>query len=339
MRVWSVIGKLAVGMILGATLLATNAPADDPKPSDQQEIRIGAWNIEWLGFPDRRGRPGKDNPQTSEDLADYIHSTGVDVLALEEIGVDQATEPWTSRELDSLQQVLKDRHQEPWEFVLFPKKEYADEMEDFIQRGQHLALAWRSDKATRVGDPFDVPIGDDPEFGVKFFERRANAVKLSFGEGKTDAVFIPIHLKSNRNDVQPNDPTYTMRQRNAELKAFVRFLPALREHFKDEDIVILGDSNILDGQPTSKMLTDAGFVDLNSAEEGTTAVWGDGSTGYKTAPFDRIYVPAQQPEFRALDLTVHRTAGGTDDEIKEFRRKLSDHYLVSSLILIGQDDD
>jgi hypothetical protein len=130
-----------------------------------------------------------------------------------------------------------------------------------------------------------------------------------------------------------------MRQREEELKAFVKFLPELRDQFKDEDIVLLGDTNILDGQDTGKVLTERGFFDLNGDEQGTTAVWGDGSTGYRTAPFDRIFVPANQTEFAKSKLTVHRTATGSDDEIKVFRRKLSDHYLISSVIEVGSDDD
>lgn len=303
------------------------------------EIRIGAWNIEWLGFPDRRGRPGKDNPQLPEDLADYIQASGADVLALAEIGIDSDTPSLRSKELDLVVRSLQNRHQQPWEYVLFPKTDYPDEADEYMRRGQHVGLAWRTDRASLVGTPWNIPVGSHPEFGLKFFERRAHAVKLSFGEGKTDIVFIPVHLKSNRKDDSNPDPTYTMRQREEELRAFVRFLPELRDRFQDEDIVLLGDTNILDGQDTGKILTQSGFTDLNQDEQGTTAVWGDGSTGYRTAPFDRIFVPESQSEFAQSKLMVHRTEKGTDDEIKAFRRKLSDHYLITSEIEILQDDD
>jgi endonuclease/exonuclease/phosphatase family metal-dependent hydrolase len=322
-----------------AIAVSTGVPCD-MSPVQADEVRIGAWNIEWLGFPDRRARPGKDNPQTPEDLADYIHASGVDVLALEEIGVDdERASELKSTELDQVTGSLRDRHQQTWEYVLFPKTDYPEEVEDFVKRGQHVGLAWRSDKAQRVGAPFAIPVGANEEFGLKFFERRAHAVKLSFGEAKTDVIFVPIHLKSNRNEDRADDPTYTMRQREAELAAFAGLLPSLQQHFSDQDIVVLGDTNILGGQTTSKVLTERAFVDLNRDEQGTTAVWGDGSTGYKTAPFDRIYVPASQPEFSRLEMKVHRTAGGTDDEIKRFRRTLSDHYLISSTIAILADDD
>jgi hypothetical protein len=314
-------------------------PATPSAAAPASELRIGAWNIEWLGFPDRRGRPGKDNPQSPEDLADYIASSGVDVLALAEVGVDSETLPLRSTPFDLTVRALQDRHQQLWEYILFPKTNYPDEADEYMRRGQHVGLAWRTDRATMVGEPWNIPVGSHPEFGLKFFERRANAVKLSFGEGRTDAVFIPVHLKSNRKDENNPDPGYTQRQREAELGAFAQWLPQLKEQFQDEDIVLLGDTNILDGQDTGKVLTENGFIDLNQNEQGTTAVWGDGSTGYRTAPFDRIFVPEKQSEFAKSQLKVHRTPNGTDDEIKLFRRKLSDHYLVSSAIEIGSDDD
>lgn len=344
--------KIAPGWMLLCFLASCTPPpneapvaavetADPPAVAVEtaEQIRVGSWNIEWLGFPDRRGRPGKDNPQSPEDLADYIHAAGVDVLALAEIGIESESPPFRSKPFDMVVQVLQDRHQESWEYVLFPKTEYPDEADDYMRRGQHVGLAWRTDRATMVGEPWSIPVGSHPEFGLKFFERRANAVKLSFGEGKTDAVFIPVHLKSNRRDDDNQDPTFTMRQREAELEAFVQFLPQLRDQFHDEDIVLLGDTNILDGQDTGTILTQRGFVDLNQDEQGTTAVWGDGSTGYRTAPFDRIFVPKDQAEFAGSQLTVHRTTNGTDEEIKQFRRKLSDHYLISSAIKVLADDD
>jgi hypothetical protein len=308
-------------------------------PAAEDTLRIGAWNIEWLGFPDRRGRPGKDNPQSPEDLADYIHASGVDVLALAEIGVDSETPPLRSKEFDALVQSLQDRHQQAWNYVLFAKTDYPDEADEYMRRGQHVGLAWRTDRASMVGQPWIMPINAHPEFGLKFFERRATAIQLSFGPDKTDVVFVPVHLKSNRKDPENPDVTFTMRQREAELSAFAELLPQLRETFRDEDIVLLGDTNILDGQDTGSILTRHGFVDLNGDEQGTTAVWGDGSTGYRTAPFDRIFVPENQPEFVQREMIVHRTASGTDDEIKQFRRRLSDHYLVTSTLKIMPDDD
>ena len=307
------------------------------KTAQSQQIVIGAWNIEWLGFADKRGKPGRDIVQSPKDLADYIVETKVDVLSLAEIGVDKPSEPFRSQQLDRVIVQLKESHNQTWEYVLFPKANYAQGTEDFVVRGQHTGLAWCTSKATMVGEPFRVPVGGNETYGIKFWERGANAVKLSFGSGKSDVIFIPIHLKSNRNDVDPSDKKFTEKQRQAEVESFVANLPKLKEHFKDDDIVLLGDSNFLapeDG--ASKSLSEAGFTDLNEEDVGTTAAWGE---GYSSAPFDRIFVTSKQPEFAGSVQTVHKTKNGTDNEIRDFKKRFSDHYLVSCVIDISDDDD
>jgi endonuclease/exonuclease/phosphatase family metal-dependent hydrolase len=304
--------------------------------ADAEEFRIGAWNIEWLGFPNMRGKPGKDVTQAPSDLANYIADAHLDVLALEEIGVDQDHAPWRSSPLDETLAELKKNHGQPWQYLLFPKADYPKGTEDFITRGQHIGIAWRSDRAKLVGEPFAVPVGKNETYGNKFWERRANAVKLSFGEGKTDLVFVPVHLKSNRNDAN-GDESFTQKQRVAEAKVFVANLKLLKDKFKDEDIVLLGDTNFLaDDDEGPRILTDAGFVDLNESDRGTTAAWG---SGYSSAPFDRIFVPTNQPEFKSSAQKIHATKHGTDDEIKDFKKRHSDHYLVSCVIEVGNDDD
>ena len=302
-----------------------------------EEFRIGAWNIEWLGFPNMRGRPGKDVTQTPSDLAKYIAGAQLDVLALEEIGVDKNEAPFKSTPLDQALEELKNSHGQTWQYLLFPKADYPKGTEDFITRGQHTGIAWRSDRVKLMGEAFSVPVGDNETFGGKFWERRANAVKLSFGEGKTDVVFVPVHLKSNRNDANAADPLFTQKQRIAEARAFVANLKSLKEKFHDEDVVLLGDTNFLAPEDeTPKILTDAGFVDLNASDRGTTAAWG---AGYSSAPFDRIFVPSNQPEFKSSIQKIHSTKNGTDDEIKDYKKRHSDHYLISCIIEVGNDDD
>ncbi len=324
--------KLGFGPLALAALLGFVTPA-----AQAEEFRIGAWNIEWLGFPSMRGKPGKDVEQSPADLAAYIAQAKLDVLSLEEIGVEKNEAPFTSKPLQLTLDELKRAHGQSWKYILFPKTDYPKDTEDFITRGQHLGIAWRTDRAKMVGEPYSIPVGENQTFGDKFWERRANAVKFSFGQGKTDVVFVPVHLKSNRNDANTSDPLFTQKQRQAEVNVFVAQLKALKEKFMDEDIVLLGDTNILaPDDETPKILVDAGFVDLNAKELGTTAAWG---SGYSSAPFDRIFVPKNQPEFKNSVLKVHSTKNGTDDEIKDFKKRHSDHYLVSCVIDVGNDDD
>jgi len=299
-------------------------------------IRVGAWNIEWLGFPDKRSSFGRNTPQKPSTVAKYIHDAKVDILALEEIGIESLETPYKSKPLQAIMDALKKEYQQEWEYTLFPKTDYTADTEDFFVRGQHCGIAWRTDKATQVGEVYAVPIGKNETFGQKFFERRANAVKFSVGSGKTDLVVIPVHLKSNRADDKEKDPNYTAKQRQAELTSFVKQLDTLKSHFKDEDIVLLGDTNIMTGETkTSGILVDAGFLDLNASDDGTTVAWG--KSKYPSAPFDRIFTPKGQPEFKVTTQATHKP----DDveKMKDHRRQLSDHYLVSVDVAIMADDD
>ena len=114
-------------------------------------------------------------------------------------------------------------------------------------------------------------------------------------------------------------------------------MKTLKDKFKDDDIVLLGDTNFLAAEDeTPNILAKSGFKDLNSSDDGTTAAWG---SGYSSAPFDRIFVPSNQPEFKNSVQMIHKTKNGTDDEIKDYKKRHSDHYLVSCVIEVSNDDD
>jgi endonuclease/exonuclease/phosphatase family metal-dependent hydrolase len=301
-----------------------------------ETIRVGAWNIEWLGFPDKRSSFGTKTPQKPSTVAKYIHDSKVDILALEEIGIESLEKPYKSKPLQAIVDALKKEYKQDWEYILFPKTDYPEDTEDFLVRGQHCGVAWRTDKVSQVGEVYALPIEKNEKFGQKFFERRANAVKFSLGSGKTDLVVIPVHLKSNRADDKEKDPNFTAKQRQAELTSFVSHLQALKSHFKDEDIVLLGDTNIMKGETnTSEILVNAGFLDMNASDDGTTVAWG--KSKYPSAPFDRVFVPRGQPEFKVKSQITHKP----DDveKMKDHRRQLSDHYLVSVDVVVLSDDD
>ncbi|MCY2976911.1 MAG: hypothetical protein NTW52_19820 [Planctomycetota bacterium] len=309
----------------------------NPSFSNADEtVRVGAWNIEWLGFPDKRSSFGSKTPQKPSTVAKYIHDAKVDILALEEIGIESLEKPYKSKPLQAIMDALKKEYKQDWEYILFPKTDYPEDTEDFFVRGQHCGIAWRADRVSQIGDVYAVPVGKNEMFGQKFFERRANAVKFSLGSSKTDLVVIPVHLKSNRTDDKEKDPNYTAKQRQAELTSFVKNLDTLKTHFKDEDIILLGDTNIMTGETkTSGIMVNAGFMDLNEKEDGTTVAWG--KSKYPSAPFDRVFVPKGQPEFNVKTQITHKP----DDveKMKDHRRQLSDHYLVSVDVTIMSDDD
>jgi hypothetical protein len=131
-------------------------------------------------------------------------------------------------------------------------------------------------------------------------------------------------MKSNR-----GGRAKTSQQRKLEAQALVQSLSSVRLTFKDDDIVILGDTNVLSAQEDAlQAFAGAGYWDLNGSDEPTT--WqGD-------APFDRIFVPEEQIDF---DGSYEYVVDSQFDEPKEHKMRLSDHYMVTTTISVIQTDD
>ncbi|TWT38553.1 lamin tail domain-containing protein [Blastopirellula retiformator] len=275
-------------------------------------LQVGSWNIEWLGKPEMR----KQDPQKPADLAAEINSSGVDILALQEISdTDPAHDRVGNQTLDQVVAILNKKQGNDWKYELFPKRDpYAED--------QLTGVAWNEARVHRVGgamriEPVDL-LGDN----YYTWDRQPHAVKFSAGEGKTDFVLVPLHMKSNYGGASRE----MAKHRAAEASALVVELPKIKAAFGDDDIVLIGDSNMLSAQePGAKKFAQAGFRDLNAADQ---------NTHVNNAPFDRIFVPKDQQEF-----ANSRQAVLVANNRREFEQKLSDHYLVSTQIVIGADDD
>lgn len=277
-----------------------------------QNISLGAWNIQWLGNPEKRSGCAQNIRQTSDDIAMYIRTSGVDILALEEIGdTDSSPQQRTNGTLDRAFHILNSSNNNEWTYLLFGKR-------DQSQTTQLTGIAWNQKRVRRIGDPYRLQMtstGSD-------FDRWATAVKFKFDNSKNDIVVIPVHLKAN---VGGNFAV----QRRREANALINALNLVRERFDDEDIIILGDTNILNrSEAAVTRITSAGFVDLNDNDRGTT-VGG-------AAPFDRVFVRGDQPEFSILNFDVYKLP---DAHANEFGLRLSDHYMVRILVRVMNDDD
>lgn len=279
-------------------------------------LRVGAWNIEWLGTPDSRTGPAHGVAQEPGDLADEIAASGVAVLALEEVTYNADVDGHPGNE--TLREALE-LLGPSWRHRLFPKFSPG-------QKTQWTGLAWDESRAKPVGEPFEVPVKREVvPGGGQMFDRSPWAMKFQAGEGKTDLVLIPIHLKSNRNGTARG-----IAQRTAEAHALAEALGAVREKFGDQDVVVLGDTNIVRAdEDTEEELTSPKLHDLG----------GGGPTTWKgAASFDRIYVPALQPEFKGSSLAVHGYSFNPIER-EDHKVKLSDHYLVYADVLVMDDDD
>ncbi|MCC9606636.1 endonuclease/exonuclease/phosphatase family protein [Blastopirellula sp. JC732] len=295
-------------LLIALSLLCTGACT----PAAADIIQVGSWNIEWLGKPEMRNSP----PQKPEDLAAEIETAGVDVLALQEICDDYPEhDRLGNKTLDQVVALLNRRKGNDWKYELFPKR-------DVYAEAQLTGVAWNEARVKRVGgamriEPVDL-LGDN----YYTWDRQPHAAKFSAGEGKTDFVIIPLHMKSNYG----SSTSEMAKHRAAEASALIVELPKIKKTFGDDDIILIGDTNMLSAKEEGeKKFVGAGFRDLNAEDQ---------NTHVKDAPFDRVFVPKDQKEFANSREVVH-----TAKNSRDYERKLSDHYLISFQILVGADDD
>lgn len=281
-----------------------------------ENLSIGAWNIEWLGKPENRTGDGHNVAQKSEHLAKYIADSGVAVLSLEEICDDDGdADTMRNKTLNETFAKLNEGGAAEWDYELFPKK-------DAHNLDQHVGLAWNAKVVTKKGDAFKPPV-DDFHADYSLLERGVRAAKFSVADGKTDFVLLPLHLKSNRGGAIP-----TARQRAVEARRIMDVLALIAAHFDDLDVVLLGDFNALSASEAAvARFIEGGFRDLN-ADDAATYISG--------APFDRIFVKSDEPEFTASNLTVFRDPQHTNAEHKKL---LSDHFMVVCDFAVKDDDD
>jgi predicted extracellular nuclease len=288
----------------------------------QQQIKVGAWNIQYLGAHHCRPQSTQHTAQLPSDLAKFIVASGVDILGLEEITDDDGqSNTFTNLTLNSVMTKIRQETGDTWDYMLFRKFQEGQGCKAI--NVQLTGVAWNTKKVKRL-DFKRIPIDTSSlPAGATVWNRPPVAVKFSLGEGKTDIVFIVVHMKSN-----VGDDTETQREREAKL--LMDQLPFLKNTFADDDIVILGDTNVLSGEESAVLkYTQAGFKDLNAA---------DGPTTIREESFDRIFTRAAQSEFMTSEQEVFGP-GYLNLIPKEFLRRFSDHYMVTAKINVASDDD
>lgn len=295
------------------------ASSGGPAPA---AITIASWNIEWLGNPSQRSGEGKGVAQDTAELAEAIKRSEAAVVALQEIsptGTPNAgrnDEP-RSKELDAIAAKLGGG----WRYLLFPSRS-GDQFTGFLYNSGIVSLV-----SDREGDSWRVPVPTRRSSqGSGLWVRPPTAVKFSAGAGKTDFVLIVVHMKADF------DGDFA-KHREEEATALAALLPDVRRVFKDEDVLILGDTNMTDdNEAAEKTYERAALKDLNTANAGTH--WRGGGT-------DKIFVPAAQPEFAASSFRVinHDRVLSRTMSPAAYKRRFSDHYMVSTTVRLQDDDD
>lgn len=324
------------GAFLGMAVAHAADPALPAAPAPAKGfLRIGAWNVENLGYNAvGRNAPKPEDQKKPDLLAEYILTSGVDVLAIEEIhdndqkkDEDFGAAPWKNVILDQMLPILSKATGDDWRYEL------TDPHPD-NERCQMTGVLWRTTKAELKGR-WMVPVaaGLHPNSDESYWKRRPEAFNFAAIGQKADFILIPFHLKSNRGTVGTE-------MRPIEAKQLQASLQGLTDHFKGEkDIVLLGDTNILPKEKDVQAVW-TGFKDLNAEEKIT---WSNPFSKYPPAPFDRIFVPKGQPEFANSVQKIHGpypVAGQTEKQwfINHLKGR-SDHMLVWCDIDVQADDD
>lgn len=308
-------------------------------------IHVGAWNIQWLG----NAKEGKRQPQTAEDVAGYIKASGVDILAVEEVS------PTSGDQNETLAAALKllSTDGAQWKHVLFKKRDGARAPND-----QWTGLAWNESAVSMVGGPWPLTVNIDAakEADIRsrleskpgesadstvILSRLPYAAKFSAGSGLSDFVVVPVHLKSNI-----GGPA-TAEARAYEAELIMQGLKTLPD--KDDDVIVLGDTNmLLASEAAGQVLTSNGLKDCNARDLGTHIAF---KQDEKPAPFDRIFVMRNQPETKdscslhsngskPLDFRIIRPSSWQQGITSiQFRKRLSDHQMVTAGLCVMKDDD
>lgn len=306
---------------------AAGGPATGP---GKAVVTVGAWNIEWLGKPEDRSGAGKGVAQSPVDLAEVIAASGADVLAVAEVVTRVRGRPVRSREVEAVLAALNARPGQAWDYVLCPGRAEGDQLTGVLWNARTVTLLSASGKPwSQSSDaPWAVPVDlrqRGPQ-GSALWNRPPHAFKFSAGEGRTDFVVIPVHMKA---DFQGDFAEH----RRLEAAALVAALPQIRRQFSDQDVIIAGDTNCArHEQPAIGVLEAAGFKDLNAA---------DAATHWRGGAMDRVLVPTGQPEFRSSAFRVAGAEFRRQRSLAEadWKKRYSDHYAVTATVQVGPDDD
>lgn len=272
-------------------------------------VQIGSWNIEHLSKVGGRA----ESPYA---LTDHIEMAGVDVLAVQEVyDTTPAGGVRRNRDLDKVCELLQEHGGEEWRYELYPNAR------DDEQK-QLTGLMWNATRLEK-SEPLavDVPSRVD---GFSVWYRRPHAVKFSapYGNETRSLVVIPVHMKSNYDGEWKGRQ---VRQREADVLAGQ--LGAVRDHFDDESLIVIGDTNILDrGERAIDHFQEGGLRDLNGGDAATYP-------GYGGSPFDRAFVAEGRDEFKYTRQYVLQSTNS-----KEHDKYLSDHYMIKISVKLYVDE-
>lgn len=272
-------------------------------------LQIGSWNIEHLSKEGGRS----ESPYA---LTDHIEMAGIHILAVQEVyDTSPAGGGIRNRDLTTVCRLLREHSGDDWEYELFPNRNPGD-------ISQLCGVLWNDSIVNKTGVcKINVKHSVD---GYSLWDRAPHAVRFSvpYNEETRSVVIIPLHMKSNFDGAGR-----AKRVRQREAQQLVERLDAVREHFNDHSLILIGDTNVLDANERAiEIFEDHDLIDLNSQDAPTYP-------GYGGSPFDRAFVAANREEFKyTRQYVLQSSSMGLHD------RYLSDHYMIKISVKMYLDE-
>lgn len=223
-----------------AAVKPPSKPGGSASINDPSAIRVGTWNLEWLGTPDRR-RGSKESGRSQAELeliAETIDTKlELDVVVLNEINLQ-------SPQWKALSKALGKRG-----FRTYSPSPRAD---------QETAIAYRSSRikttgATRALDNGDIRVGPCRS-GVR------RPIVASLRAGEFDFTVIGVHFRSQRPSECGGDD-FPEEVREQEVKRILAEIAKGQRKGKiDKDVIITGDFNVESSDPSLRAFTKEGLT-------------------------------------------------------------------------------
>ena len=263
-------------------------------------LRLGAWNLEFLGSR-------KDPPRTDEDMqaiADYIRDLGVQVLAVSEINGEKP--------LKDLTQLLGP----DWKFVLGTSGRLG-------QEGQVApGILWDDSRVEMLGAGELSELATRVSSGL-LFHRQPVAGAFRDRSGGPDFRVVSVHFKAGRT---PED----FERREAEAKALSGYLQKLVANSgEDNDIVVMGDFNHDPSAAEAGAWKEKAFAKFLTGR-GRSIIHFD-------RQIDHAVPLGTFEEVKEASFTIHNKDGLRDP--KKWRDRYSDHFPVTVDLEAVPDDD
>lgn len=286
--------------LFAATLILLTTAAVTFGQTDQRpgSLNVGSWNIESID---------SGSGQNVRIMAAHLDLLRLDILALNHVDGNAGRR---NQQLDAIFQKANENEEVDWQYRLFANKSEPD-------RTQLVGVAWNNNRVSLDDDLFRIVTDDGASW-----RKPPHAAKFSAGSGRTDIVLIPVQLepKSRESDCLAGT-------RGEQAQALAGLIQRVRTHFADDDIVVIGDTEcIRDDTETLTAFEAERSLDLKA---GDVVAFTSGQS-----PYNRVMVPALQPEFTSTrSYTVIEAEGPSRDTV------MSDHFVLLAPIRVMADDD